>query len=92
MKKLHDRFEKFNDEFLAFERVETKRSQRPDLHAFLLLDELFPGNTDMVCSAQHDEIWLEVDNQQLATLSDDQLIELIRCGVRHDGYGACMFV
>ena len=55
-----DRWERVaGDEFLKFDRVENKRSQRSDLHAFLLLDELFPCDSDIVNHAEHDQIWLE---------------------------------
>lgn len=82
------------NEYLCFDKVENKRSKRPDLHAFLLLDELFPGDDDIVGSASHDEIWLNVDGEQLDTLTDEQILELSRCGVRYDSEcdSLCMFV
>ena len=93
---IHERWEavtKQGDEFLKFEKVANKRSQRPDLHAFLMLDELFPGDSDLVSSASHDEIWLDVDDDQVETLTDEQILELSWCGVRHDSDGGlCMFV
>ncbi len=93
---IHERWEavtKEGDEFLKFEKVANKRSQRPDLHAFLMLDELFPGTSDLVSSASHDEIWLDVDDDQVETLTDEQILELSWCGVRHDSDGGlCMFV
>jgi hypothetical protein len=87
---LHEVFEKHNDDFIKFERVENKKSQRPDLHAFLLLDELCPGTMDMVSAAEHDEIWLDVDCEELAkVITEDQVLELTRCGVHYDsGYDA----
>jgi hypothetical protein len=86
-------FEDHNDEFLKFDRIKEKRSGRSDLHAFLLLDELFPGSSDMVCSAEHDEIWLDVEAGQLGEkASGAQLVELIRCGVRIDDGYLAMFV
>ena len=78
-------------EFLEFGKVQNRRSQRPDLHAFMLLDELFPGNGDMICNAEHDEIWLGIEEEQIESLTDDQIIELSRCGVRYDDGGLCMF-
>ena len=93
---IHERWEAVTtegDEFLKFEKVASKRSQRPDLHAFLMLDELFPGTSDLVSSASHDEIWLDVDDDQVETLTDEQILELSYCGVRHDSDGGlCMFV
>ncbi len=85
----------YQDEFLEFERVENKRSKRADLHAFLLLDELVPGEKrDIVACAQHDEIWLGVDTDKLAgVITEEQVRELIRCGVRFDAStdSLCMF-
>jgi hypothetical protein len=80
---IHERFEAVNEDYIKFDRVENKRSQRPDLHAYLLLDEIFPSSKDMVCAASHDEIWLDVEGKQLEKLTDEQILELTRCGVRH---------
>lgn len=98
-------FEKHEDEFLKFDRVASKRSKRPDLHAFLLLDEIVPPEPttgrperkdesyDMVSSAEHDEIWLVTDTDQLAEkATEEQIVELIRCGVRFSDGGLAMFV
>jgi hypothetical protein len=90
-------YEKFCDEneseFLNFEAVETKRSNRSDIHAFLLLDEMFPGTTDMVCAAEHDQIWLDVDIDQLNEIATpEQMMEIYRCGVFEDRGSLSMFV
>lgn len=83
-------FEKHNDEYLKFERVENKRSSRPDLHAFLLLDELFPGTRDIVSHASHDEIYLDIDSDDIEKLTEGQVIELLRCGVLYDDFSLGM--
>jgi hypothetical protein len=84
MKQLYD---KHRDEYLHFERVENKTSQRADLHAFNLLDRLIPGSGDIVGSAEHDEIWLSISPDELTKVAtEDQIVELIRCGVRYDSY------
>ena len=91
---LRELFQKYErDEYLKFdERVEPKRSKRADLHAFLLLDELVPGARDIVACAEHDEIYLDVDLRDLAKVAtEEQVIELVRCGVRVDEHGLCMF-
>lgn len=73
------------DDFLKFEEVENPRSKRPDLHAFLLLDELVPGDSDMVAAAEHDQIYLGVDAEKLAAVvSLDQIRDLRRCGVMYE--------
>lgn len=83
---LYATFEKHNDDYLKFERVENKRHQRPDLCAFLLLDELLPNDgSDMVCAAAHDEIFLDADCEKLAEVAtEDDILTLTRCGVRYD--------
>lgn len=78
------------DEYLRFERVTNKRSRRPDVHAFLLLDEIVPmehgKDSDMIAGAGHDQIYLDISSEDLATYATkDQWIELMRCGVRVDG-------
>ena len=89
-----ERFEKHSDDYIKFDRVDSKRSQRPDLHAFLLLAELFPSTSDIVSGAGHDEIWLSPTGKQIETLTDVQILELVRCGVRYDSdhESLCMFV
>ena len=77
-------FESFEDEYGNFSAVENKLSSRPDLHSFIMLNNLFPNNRDMVCCAEHDEIWLDVCEEQIETLTSDQILELYRCGVRYD--------
>lgn len=85
---LRELFETHRSEYLAFERVANPRSKRPDLHAFLLLDELVPGNKGIISCAEHDEIGLSVSLYDLTNIiTEEQVIELIRCGVRIDDAG-----
>lgn len=87
-------FEKYmGSDYIKFDRVpeERKRSTRPDLHAFLLLDSLVPGNRDMVSNAEHDEIYLEVKSEELAAVAtEENILELVRCGVRFSGEFDCL--
>ena len=87
-----DMFAEFEGEFLEFKLVKEKLSNRPDLHAFILLDKLLPGTEDMVAGAEHDEIYLSPDPEELLKVATkDQLRDLHRCGVRADDNGLCMF-
>jgi len=87
-RELRDLFEAHDGEYIKFERVSNPRSKRPDLHAFLLLDELVPGDSDMISCAWHDNIGLDIDLSDLAgVITEEQVIELIRCGVRIDDEG-----
>lgn len=81
-------FEKHNDDYLKFERVENKLHSRPDLCAFLLLDKLLPNDgRDMVCAAEHDEIFLDADCEKLAEVAtEEDILTLTRCGVHYDSY------
>ena len=94
MEAIKEMFERCDDEYLNFDRIENKLSTRPDMHAFILLDRLFPGTRDLVCHAEHDEIFLDVSDECLAdaNITEDQIRELVRCGVRlNDEGGLCMF-
>lgn len=78
-------FEKHEEEFLKFERIEIKLSNRADIHAFILLDRLFPGERDIIAAAEHDEIYLDVEPEELIKVASElQLVDLIRCGVFYD--------
>lgn len=83
------------EEYLRFERIKKPLHRRPDLCAFLMLDRLVPGKTDMVSCAEHDEIWLSVEPESLAKVATkEQIIDLVRCGLRYseDTETLCMFV
>jgi len=93
MKTLGERFEQFDTEFLAWQLVANPRAQRRDLHAFLLLDELVPGTLPIICAAEHDEYYLEIDCEALnKAATDEQLLELRRCGIRYDSECDCLAV
>ena len=91
---LRELFEKCADgETCKFERVNPKRSRRADLHAFLLLDELVPGKTDIIGDAHHDIFYIDIELKDLAkVITEEQVIELVRCGVGCDQHGLYMFV
>lgn len=84
-------FEKHADEHIKFERIENPPSKSPDLCAFLLLDRLAPSDRDIVSAANHDEIWLSTDIAKLAEVaSEDDIVYLVRCGVRYDDEFECL--
>lgn len=79
------------DEALKFDRVENKRHARPDIHAMLLMDEVYPGTRDMVSAAEHDQIWFNIEGESDPEtyethwkFSEAQLVELLRCGIYFD--------
>lgn len=83
---LEETFEKYNDDYMEFGRVENKLHLRPDLCAFLLLDKLLPNyGRDIVCAAEHDEIFLDADCEKLAEVAtEEDILTLTRCGVHYD--------
>lgn len=83
--------ESCSDEFLEFDRVKEKLSNRPDLHAFILLDKLCPGNDDIISASSHDEFYFSIEPYDLCeAATDEQLIDLHRCGVRYDSDNDCL--
>lgn len=83
------------DEYIKFENIPAERrlSTRPDIHAFILLNKLAPGTRDMICSSEHDEYFLEpsIDDLAKGGATEQDIMDLIRCGVRNGCYGLCMF-
>lgn len=69
-----------------FERVENPRNPRPDLHALLMLDALFPYDPGdpkgMVTAVSSETVWLSPETDALlAVLTEAHVIELLRCRV-----------
>ena len=89
---LQEMFEAVDGEFLKFDRIENPRHPAPDLCAFLMLHDLAPAlnagdgkAADMVCAAEHDEIFLATDCEALAKVATPEIVrDLHRCGVRYD--------
>ncbi len=85
LKKLAAAFDKFEDDYIKFERIEKPRHPRPDICAFLMLHDLVPGIVDMVSAAEHDQIHLAVSGEELAKVATlDVVRDLARCGVMYD--------
>ena len=81
---LEERFEQFSDDYREFDRIEAPLSRRPDLHALLLLDEIVPEvDKGILGDSTHEAIFLNIDMPAFAyDVTDDQIQELVRCGVR----------
>ncbi len=76
---------KHKNEYIEFDRVKKKYSNRHDVSAFILLDKLAPGGQDLIMGSNNEKIWLNVNiNRMLANATDEQLIDLRRCGVFYD--------
>jgi hypothetical protein len=90
--KFYERWEKIEEEDLKG-KPESPVTKRDDITAFLLLDKLQPGTDDMVCCAEHDQIWLSIDTAELAkVITDDEIRTLVLCGVHmENGESLYMF-
>ena len=56
--------------------------KRRDLCAFVKLNELVEGNCDIISAAEHDQIWLGVELEDLAkVITEKDIIFLVDCGV-----------
>ncbi len=85
-------FQAHNDEFLKFDRVGSPRHSRPDLAGFLLLDSILPSGRDMIFGSEHDEYYLDPDPEAVAeVITEAQIIDLLRCGIRFNGSSFCVF-
>ena len=80
-------FNKYADEYLSFIDVANKLSRRPDMHAFILLDKLIPGDgmSDLITAAEHDQFFIGIKPEALAMVATEEIIlELVRCGIVYD--------
>ena len=100
VEEMEDLFHKHHSEYHKFDRVSPKRSRRGDIHAFLLLDEILPSkwepghpSANIIGCAEHDEVFLSISPTDLAAVvTEAQILELVRCGVRVGMDSLCLFV
>lgn len=95
MESINKRWERLaSNEYLLFSEIKEKFSHRADVHAFILLDRLFPAQKgkqfDLISATEHDEIYLDISTEQIEKLSDEKIIELSRCGVRYSNEFGCL--
>jgi len=90
-----EKFDEFGDLDYGredFDSIHNKLSDREDLHAFLLLDSIFPSDKYIISAARHDQIWLCFTEEQLDTLKSSEILELVKCGVFIDEGALSMFI
>lgn len=78
------RFDKFFDkEFMEFQRIKDKKGSCRVTHAFRMLDILFPSDnaSDMIVHIWGEDASLRPTFENVETLTEDQILELVRCGV-----------
>lgn len=86
-------YSKYDDEYLYFDRIENKLSKRPDIHAFLLLDLIAPNEGTILSTADHYQVYLNVDLDKLAeNATQEQIRDLIRCGVSFHKDNECLIM
>ena len=88
-------FDKYEDEYIQFQNVANKRSRRPDMHAFIVLDELLPGDGkgDLISAAEHDQFFLDIEPEALARVATEEIIlDRVRCGVSFDEENESLFL
>ena len=84
-----------NEEDYEFDDIETKLSNKKDLHAFLVIDAYTPDERSIISGEAHDEIYIAVDVEFLAlNITLKEARELSACGVMvdEDFPALCMFV
>jgi hypothetical protein len=88
-------FEDLDNKFYDFEQIVNPPTKREDLCAMLKLEQLVQSDQNILTGAGHDEIWFSVSFDDLAAVNvtEEDVIYLIRCGVRTTEYDCLgMFV
>ena len=84
------------DNFGSFKDIKHKHCSRSDVHAMMLLAHKFPRDNgqDLICNSEHYNIWFEVTDDEIETLTEYEIVDLLRCGVTYDSSrdGLYMFV
>lgn len=82
MSSVRELFEKHDEEFCRFERIENPKCKRPDLYAMTILDRLCPGEGDLIVRTDFDSFTFSISVDQLeGVATEEDIITLIRCGV-----------
>jgi len=85
-----------SEEYANFSMIKNPPCESTDLSAFMILHKFaINKEADIINSAEHDEIYLmEIDNLNIEKITENDIINLIRCGVRLDKEMECfcMFV
>ena len=92
MMTIEERFGKLYDDKETFENIKHKKSNRKDLHAFLLMAELFPEDNNIIDCVSHDQIWFCPKYEDIEKLTDEQILEFVRCSVFVDEGSLTMFI
>lgn len=79
-------FEEHAEEHGRFERIVFPVSQCPDICAMFLLEDICNHRVGkMISGTAHDVVYFGVDPDEVTgRITEDQVIYLLRCGVRFD--------
>ncbi len=87
-------FEKHEDEFLNYEGDPDLSNLVRDVYIFNKLEPFVKGGY-LIGSAPYDEMYFTVNTREVTnTLSEEEMIKLIRCDLRHSSDHECfvMFI
>ena len=88
--KLSERFENVNDDYLKFDQIEKPLHPSNDLAGLLKIASLLKDPTNFPMSADHDSLYL-ARPEDMVELTDDDILELTRCGISYDSSNDCLF-
>ncbi len=94
---IEDWFKRHDEQYLQFNQIPdyAKKSQRPDLCAFIYLNEGLPTverSLYVIDSAGHDKVYLGWNRASLSHLTEEDVIYLLRCSIRFNGNALYMLV
>jgi hypothetical protein len=69
MLNLEDAFNKFENEWMNFDHIESPPSHRPELCALMLLDRLVPGSGGVLDMTMNHEIEICIDMERFAAVA-----------------------
>lgn len=83
---IKDIYNKYSSQRDKFDLIENKFSNRPLIHALILLDHIYPNsnsdNDNIRFFASDGDIFLTIDRDKLEkVITEEQVIDLIRCGL-----------
>ncbi len=88
-------FDTHDNKYLDFEGIENPPSSYRDLCGLLKLSQLLPSRKpgQIVTGAGHEAIYIRCDLDKLAKVAtEDDIIYLIRCGIRYDEDGSALMM
>ena len=93
MLNLPEVFKKHESHYLHFEEIKDPKTKRSDLQAFLILDSISSCQGNIVAGMDTYSIYLNVEVEDLEkNATEEQIIDLIRCGVCYEEKHDCFTI